>query len=431
MLRIACCVLRGHAKRLVVLVVVLTAGACAEKQDGGSVCPALCPEQNVPTLDTVIEDIGVSGTVASYPPLGTEPTLLLAARGDSLDVRAVIRFDSIPSRHRVNSLTGDTTTAPTTFVDSAELRLRLDTAGKKATAPVTVSLYNVDTTAADTSTAALVALFRPDRLIGTATFDTSKLTDTLRVPIDTSFLRQRIAAQARVRIGVQVMSTASVQLHVYSSLTEIGPQIRFDPSRDTSTRVGSYRPVSLTPSDNDALSRDLADFNLIVRGSDEPINITIPGVLRVGGLPARRGYLRFDLPLRIVDSATVVRATLSLTQIPATRFDPSQSVTLFAHSSIATGIITAPERVALLIGRASDSAQVTPSAAGTVDLELVRLFRRWRNTKPAEQPRVLVLRTSTEGSSPIELRFHDVSAASGLRPRLRITYVPRVDFGLP
>lgn len=412
-------------------VLVVAAGACAEKQDVGSVCPALCPEQNVPTLDTVIEDIGISGTVRSYPALGTEPTLLLAARGDSLDVRAVIRFDSIPSRHRINTLTGDTTTAPTTSVDSSELRLRLDTTGLKATAPVRVSLYNVDTTAADSSTAALVALFRSDRLIGTATFDTSKLKDTLRIPIDTTFLRQRITSRARVRIGVQVTSAASVQLHVWSSVSDVGPQIRFDPSRDTSTHVGSYRPLSLTPAGNEAFSRDLADFNLIVRGSDDPMNVTIPGVLRFGGLPARRGYIRFDLPSRIVDSATVVRATLSLTQIPTTRFDSLESVTLYAHASIATGIVSDPARIALLIGRASDSAVVTPRGSGVLDFELVRLFRRWRNTKPADQPRVLILRTSREGSSPIELRVHDESAASGLRPRLRITYVPRVDFGLP
>lgn len=408
----------------------LSAGACAEKQDVGSVCPALCPEQNVPTLDTVIEDLGVSGTVGSYPALGTEPTLLLAARGDSLDVRAVIRFDSIPSRHRINTLTGDTTTALTTSVDSSELRLRLDTTGMKATAPVTVSLYDVDTTAVDSSTAALVALFRPGRLIGTATFDTSMLKDTLRIPIDTAFLRQRITGRARIRIGVQVTSVASVQLQVWSSVADLGPQIRFDPSRDTSTHVGSYRPVSLTPADNEAFSRDLADFNLIVRGSD--LSATpVPGVLQIGGLPARRAYIRFDLPSRIIDSAIVVRATLSLTQIPTTRFDSLASVALYAHASIATGIVSDPAKIALLIARSSDSVVVTPRGSGVLDFELVRVFRRWRSTKPAEQPRVLVLRTSTEGSSPIELRVHDVSAASGLRPRLRITYVPRVDFGLP
>ncbi len=274
-----------------------------------------------------------------------------------------------------------------------------------------------------------MALFRADRLIGAATFDTAALKDTLRVKIDTAFLRQRIVNRQRVRIGVQLTSSESVQLRVFSSLTEAGPQLVFDPSADTATRVGSYRPVSLTPEEDEALARDLADFTLIVTGSDDPVST--PNVLRVGGLPSSRGYLRFELPESIVDSGTVVRATLTLTQIPSLRFDSAQGVTLYAHPSIASAVISAPDKAALLIGAVTDSAQVTPNGAGLIEFELVRLFRRWKGTKAVDQPRVLILRASTEGISPVELRIHDVNAASGLRPRLRITYVPRVDFGLP
>ena len=429
-MRSAWCVIGKPAVRLSALMVfVLLVGACAEKQDGGKVCPALCPEQSVPTLDTVIEDVGATAVVSPYPARGSESWLLLAARGDSLDARAVIRFDTIPARYLLSE--ADTTTSPITFVDSAELRLRLDTAGAKATKPVTVTLYNVDTTASDTSTAALAALFRPDRQIGTATFDTAKLKDTLRIGIDTAFLRQRIVARQRVRIGVQVTSSESVQLHVLSSLTERGPQLLFDPSPETTTKTGSYRPVSLTPTDNETLARDLSDFTLLVDGTDDPTEVLPAGVLRLGGLPARRVYLRFDLPERIVDSGTVLRATLTLTQIPVTRLDAADKVTVYAHASLASAVVTDPAKVALLIGNATDSAQVTPNGAGVIELDLVRLFRRWKNTKPADQPRVIILRTSSEGRGPAELRVHDVTTASGLRPRLRITYVPRVDFGLP
>ena len=410
-------------------IAVLLIAGCAERPDGGKVCPALCPEQNVPTLDTVIEGLGVSATVSPYPALGSEPTLLLAARGDSLDARAIIRFDSIPNRHR--RVLSDTTTFPTTFVDSSELRLRIDTTGRKVTQPVTVSLYDVDTTAADTSTAALTALFRPDRLIGSATFDTSMLKDTLSVPIDSAFLRSHIVARQRVRIGVQVTSAASVQLRVFSASTDRGPQILFDPSADTVTHPGSYRPVSLFPADNELLARDLTDFTLLVKGTDDPGETLPASMLRVGGLPSRRGYLRFELPEAIVDSGTVLRATLSLTQIPAPRLDASESITLYAHASLATEVVSSPDKAALLIGGVVDSAIVTPNGAGVIELELVRLFRRWKGTKPSEQPRVLILRASSEGVGPGEIRLHDLSAVSGLRPRLRITYVPRVDFGLP
>lgn len=406
--------------------------ACAEKQDAGALCPALCPDQNIPTRDTTLDASFVTTlTVAPFPAIGSEQLLLIATRGDSLDARAVIRFDSLPSRHPT-SLT-DTTTAPTTLVDSASLRLRLDAAGTKVTAPVTVELYNVDTTAADTNNVAVAVLFRPDRLIGSATIDPTALLDTVLVPIDTAFLRARIVGRQRVRIGVRVTSTASAQFRVYSSsAADLAPRLYFDPSPDTLTHAGAFRPLSVTPTDNEALVRDLADYTLIVKGTFPSIIVPgAAGTVNIGGLPARRGYLSFDLPAFIVDSSTVVRATLTLTQSANSGLDATDSVTLYATPSIARGAITEPVRVAMLTGRVTDSARVTGGGSGTIDIELVRLFRRWRGVSPADQPRILILSTSTEGVSAVELRVYDASAPAGLRPRLRITYVPRVEFGLP
>jgi hypothetical protein len=47
-------------------------------------------------------------------------------------------------------------------------------------------------------------------------------------------------------------------------------------------------------------------------------------------------------------------------------------------------------------------------------------------------PRAIILKTVTEGNSPLEIRFsssEDVVAA--LRPRLRISYTTKVPLGLP
>jgi hypothetical protein len=431
-LRAASCGLRESfaARTLLSALVAIFLMGCAEKQETGGLCPALCPSQNIPTKDTTLEASFVTTlNVAPFPTIGSEGVLLLASRGDSLDARAVIRFDSLPHRRPV--AVGDTTTAPITDLDSASIRLRLDASGTRVTAPVTVELFNVDTSAADTNTAAVAALFRPDRLVGSATFEPTALLDTLLIPIDTAFLRGRVQGQQRVRLGLRVTSTASAQLRVWSSASfDLGPRIFFDPSFDAFTPTGSYRVLSLTPTDNEALVRDLADYTLILNDTDEAAG-GIPGLLQIGGLPARRGYLRFDLPKHIVDSSTVVRATLTLTQSPNSRLDATDSVTLYATPSLARGVISEPVRVAMLTGRVADSARVTAASTGTIDLELVQLLRRWRGIDPTEQPRVVILSTSMEGASPLELRVYDASAAPGLRPRLRITYVPRVDFGLP
>src|SRR2546430_10512303 len=50
------------------------------------------------------------------------------------------------------------------------LQFRIDTLSIKGADPVTIEAYDVDTTANDTSTAAILALFRPDRFISSQTF---------------------------------------------------------------------------------------------------------------------------------------------------------------------------------------------------------------------------------------------------------------------
>ena len=56
-------------------------------------CPAIGGDiQNI-TLDAVVFDT----TVNSGAGLGSEPSLILASRGDTLDTRVVIRFDSLPT----------------------------------------------------------------------------------------------------------------------------------------------------------------------------------------------------------------------------------------------------------------------------------------------------------------------------------------------
>jgi hypothetical protein len=61
------------------------AAACSERIEGGAACPILCPQQNVTVLDTVFDAIALDTSITGYPAFGTEPTLVLAARGDTLD----------------------------------------------------------------------------------------------------------------------------------------------------------------------------------------------------------------------------------------------------------------------------------------------------------------------------------------------------------
>jgi hypothetical protein len=50
---------------------------------------------------------------------------------------------------------------------------------------------------------------------------------------------------------------------------------------------------------------------------------------------------------------------------------------------------------------------------------------------PRGTQRALVLRADAEGLQASAVRFYSVEAPAGLRPRLRLSYVPRTNFGLP
>jgi hypothetical protein len=80
---------------VVLATVVSSIVACREDLNGSAGCPSLCPEQRVESQDTTLQAFVAIDTIVGYPPIGTETRLLLASRGDTLDARAVMRFDTL------------------------------------------------------------------------------------------------------------------------------------------------------------------------------------------------------------------------------------------------------------------------------------------------------------------------------------------------
>ena len=238
-----------------------TVAACSEDLNSTAGCPSLCPEQNIVSRDTVLETfMAVDTTVLGYPVIGTETFLLVASRGDTLDTRAVMRFDTLTQRFT----RGGADSAIYT-VDSSMVTLRLDTTGTKATAPVNLQVYDVDTTAADTATSVALSLFRPDRLIGGRTYAVTELKDTLRVPLFNDKVLGKLTGTAprRLRLGFRVQSAASAQIRIVSRDGGGAPTLSYDASPDTTVKAIINSPSSSTPTDNPTLRSDLTDYQLV------------------------------------------------------------------------------------------------------------------------------------------------------------------------
>jgi hypothetical protein len=154
--------------------------------------------------------------------------------------------------------------------------------------------------------------------------------------------------------------------------------------------------------------------------------------LNIGGLPARRVYMRFNIPEFIVDSVDVVRATLLLTQQPNFSIDAQDTVQIIPHVALAANAVTDIAKAAqIAIGIDSDTLRVAPGGSGLKMLEVANLISVWRSQNADETPRALVLISTLEGTSPLEARFFPAEAAPDLRPRLRISYSSRKSTGLP
>ena len=423
----------GLPKRLVILLaavsVVVMGGACSEEFTGGATCPVLCPESGFQIInDTIDAVVALDSTVRGFPLPGDENQLTLLQRfgnGDTVITAGIVRFDFIPKTIPVG-----TDSVLVSKVDSAELRLSissaaLDSISRRDTlkrVPVTIEVYDVDTAATDFDTAAVRARFRPSTVIGSYTVRRDSLPDSLFIRLDTAIIRARVQA-GRLRVGLRIRSDSSMQVPVVAVNF-----LRFWARAGSDSITRSVGPASSSTSEGGGVPR-LDRYLIVLRGTPAPP----PQVLAVGGLPAQRAYIRLTIPRNLVDSVTVVRAALVLTQAPLRgRTDDTVRTPVQANISIARELLDVA-RAALLVRSTPGLIQQirAPRDSGLVRFELAGTIPFWRQTPEEDLPRVIVLRSSREGEFPSELHFYSNEAPANLRPRIEISYIPRVDFSLP
>jgi hypothetical protein len=399
--------------------------ACNADLTQEAACPILCPQQNVEVRDTVFEAVSLDTMLTGVPSLGRETSLLLAQRGDSLETHVVLRFDSLATR--VTIAGGDSAISA---IDSAYVQLLVNSADTKVTGPVRIDLFDVDTVAGDTTTAAVLALFRPDRLMGGATLDTNQVRDSIRVYFDNAKLLAKITTNSRLRVGLRLTSVEGATLSLGSTDASQGAVLRYDPApSDTGIKAVTITLRSDTPVTQLQLAFDLFDYVVFAKVPPLPP----AGILAIGGLPSRRSFLRFEVPARLLDSATVLRATLFLTQAPNRGLDPTDSVLVLPQLVLAGEEVTDLTRAAGLISLSPvDTIRLAPGDSGLRPIEMVAAVSSWSvSVNPYRQQKAIVLRSTVEGTDTFEAWFYSSEAAPELRPRLRVSYALRTNFGIP
>lgn len=413
--------------------------ACAEKLEGGASCPLLCTQQSATLIDTTIDGVFFDTTVVGLPPIGAERLLMLASHGDTLDARAIVRFDTIPqdftARNGLDSVI--------VRLDTAMLVipiLRPDSA-HRPTGPITIEAYNVDSIPADSVTlptdtvsSVIATLFRPGRLLSSRTFAPESLLDTLRIPLPTDTVLDRVKNGTSLRVGFRLVVPASRGYDLQLGTTQVGSPVTLHlvPSIDTGATPLNVTPLSKTPFGQDFLAGPLADYSIIVKGGS---SVAPANLIAVGGVPSRRALLRFNVPARIVDSTTIVRASLLLTQAPNRLVSSKDSIYVFPAAVLASSSVSDTRTLLQFVGAIGqfglDSLSMAPGDSGVRSFEIVSLVRTWHGTTSDVSPREIALRSAGEGGSPAQINFFSSRVGGAVRPRLRITYVPQTSFGLP
>ena len=421
---------------LVVAAALLGTAACSEDLATTENCPALCPEQSLDVEQVELQPVTEDTTIAGFPLRGTENRLLAARAGDSLDARVVYRFDSLPRFYRNAALDSLPITQALEPVVEVLILRRTESLVPAGT---TIEAYDVDVAGEDTSTALLAAAFTPARLLGTVAVperpasDTTTV-DTLRIPLPPATLVRKINTDSVLRVGLRVAAPSEARVR----FSPTSARVAFRAVADTAVARLTATPLSKTPASNAQLRIDLSSFMILPRGTPAPVG----PVLVVGGLPARRSLLRFAVPPAITDSSVILRATLVLTQRPVRGYLASDTLRLEPLAVVTSDVVRDVTRRMLFATNTTspftgspvlplNPLAVVPSDSGEFEVPMATLVGTWRASNAIGYLPELVLATSFEGASPLQAHFFSAEAPLALRPKLRISFIRRINFSIP
>jgi len=393
------------------LLAVMTIAGCQEKLTAPADCPALCPGGQPQVFDEVFTAVsGADSSFVGYVQPRQAGAILVSNGLQGFEERGLVRFLARSATVSVRD------TARTYTIDSVALSFALIARDTNLTG-LQLLLYRLTPSFDSSTTFADVApAFVPDSLIATVDVPDTLNAGTVRTVFqgaDLSRVEIPASDSGRLALGIRITAPTPTGVRLGAVATGSGPIFTTYATLDVpDTGTAKLRTISLGPT-----------FNTYV--SEVP-QVVDPALLAVGGAPSARALLRFDLPSRIRDSATIVRATLELTPVAPITGLPTDPARLLSQAVLAdvgakSPVSSAPGRVP------ADTLEIGTSA---VSLEAVRLVELWLGA--SSRPSALVLSLTPEAASFSRPVFYSTRAADpAVRPRLRISYLLSFPFESP
>jgi hypothetical protein len=417
-------VIRGV--RWVARIGAIAAGAlaCQEHLTSPGQCPELCPGGSPTVYDTVLSPVqGRNESVSGYVARGGGTALLTSNGLPASEDRAIYKFvsrqDSVTVRDTSRAYTVDSVTLGVTLVARDTLVNGLKIFLYRLPAdinPDTATFAGIDP---ELAPAALV-----DSIIVPDSVNTGALSVILRGP---DLDRVAIPAGTGGVLALGLRISADSPTGIRTGTIVGGNAATFI------SYVTVDVPDTTTAIKHQVLSRS-TQFNGFV--TQTPYTAQ-PGTLLIGGEPSSRGFIRFELPSRIKDSATVVRATLELLPVAPIPGLPTDPAILFGRAVLSdlgpkSPLATTP---ATLI-----SQDTLPLAStDTIRIDVTAMVQLWQESTERPQEVVLQLGAKSltpgqiaEASSFTRLLLGSTSPLSPAGPpRLRVTYLLPFPFESP
>jgi hypothetical protein len=446
-----------HLRRVAVLglVAAIAVWACTDDLTSPGRCDDFCPNEKITVRDTVL-DTAITRDSAYGRPVGyinphNAPVMIVESLPGVRTSRAIFRFNPAQA---LTKLITSTDTAPLLQPDSVFLIIRVLRHEPRAT-NLTLHIYRMplamdstttftDPAISDSFAAAPLRSVNLDTLLAFPARYDSLLADT--VHLDT-ISGDRVAADsvagqlqfvfalkfdslavpfdttdsARAAFGIRVTADSFASIAVGTSDLGQGPRLVWINRYDSLGTIVHFKQQA---------QGGTAGANAYDGFVFTPPTTVLDSNLTVGGMPEARSILRLKLPRAIVDSTQIVRATLLLIPSDSVRGVPSDSFELLAHGTALD--VGAKSPTLLDPSLPPDSAIVRVGLTDTVRIDVTNLLRRWQID--TLMPRTLILQQGVfisgllyNGAEFAEGRFYSSRAALH-RPRLHITYIPRITF---
>jgi hypothetical protein len=414
--------LRGRLRALAAAAAAaLVLAACQERLTAPAECPSLCPGGSLDVRDTLV--LPMAGRDSTFPPepelgyadreLASSIRLATTTDGDAFADVGVIRF--VP---RDTSFLVRDTLRLVTSVDSVFIGFTVQALDTTANG-LQIGVYRFPDPAAAASGITWTqtqAVLQPQFRIATIAIpDTLERGETVQAEF-------RGAALDLLSFPGPGRDTLAVALVLE------GPQATgLRVAGISSTGVPSFRShVKAVQGDSTystVIARTPAFTSFVSPQADVPAD---PALLAIGGVPAKRSIVRFELTPFLRDSIGIVRAVLELTPAePVVGLGAVDPVVVRARGLLVDLGAKSPLVPETSLPAAVDTAVV--GAAGLLELDVTRLVRTWQTVEG--RPAALQLNLAPEGGSFGRALFG--STRAGIAPRLRITYATQFPFEAP